>query len=130
MPSVDVTAPSLPSLFAATSLTSSKINVGWEPSGDASGVAGYSLYKNGSLYRILTPATVSLLEDGLDSTLSYAYKVQAFDYSGNTSAFTTTATTGLALSPLVFKSDFEADAADSTADIAGWAQQRPKCSKL
>ena len=89
MPSVDVTAPSLPSLFAATSLTSSKINVGWEASTDAcSGVAGYSLYKNGSLYRILTPATASLLEDGLDSTSSYAYKVQAFDYSGNTSALT------------------------------------------
>ena len=125
MPLVDVTAPSLPPLFAATSLTSSKANVGWEPSTDAgSGIAGYSLYKNGSLYRILTPATVSLLEDGLDSTLSYAYKVQAFDYSGNTSSFTTTATTGLALSPLVFKSDFEADAADSTADIAAWTQQR------
>ena len=66
----------------------------------ASGIAGYSLYKNGSLYRILTPATNSVLEDGLDSTLSYAYKVQAFDYSGNTSAFTTTATTGLASHPL------------------------------
>ena len=40
---VDVTAPSLPALFAATSLTSSKVNVGWESSTDAgSGIAGYS----------------------------------------------------------------------------------------
>ena len=124
------TVPAVPNMFATTSLTNAKINIGWEPSTDATPVAGYSVYKNGALYRILQPSVTTLLEDGLDSTQTYSYKVQAFEHSGNQSSFTTNIATSLVSSPVIFKTDFETDLADSTASITGWSQQRPSVPSI
>jgi chitinase len=83
----DTTAPSVPAGLATTSVTSSSINLSWNASTDnagGSGVAGYDVYRNGTL--VGSPAGTSFSSTGLAASTSYTFRVRARDNAGNASA--------------------------------------------
>jgi hypothetical protein len=89
---IDTVAPTPPADFHVVSRTKSNmITLGWTPSYDAVGVAGYRLYRNGSWQGTLYQAGVDLLGpvmyDRLGGRIKTAvtYELIAFDAAGNDS---------------------------------------------
>ena len=81
----DTTPPTVPTGLFASGVTSSSISLAWTPSTDPdSAVAGYNVYRNGTM--VGTPTSASYTDTGLTSGTLYAYTVSAYDPSGNTSA--------------------------------------------
>jgi chitodextrinase len=80
----DTTPPSVPTGLTATAVSSSQINLSWQPSTDNVGVTGYNVYRGGS--KIGTSTTTSYSDGGLTASTSYTYTVAAYDAAGNTSA--------------------------------------------
>ena len=82
----DSIAPSAPiHLWAVPSTSAARVYLGWDAATDNVAVAGYRIYRNGTLV-----STVTALEWTDDSGLPYAttfeYRVVAFDAAGNVSA--------------------------------------------
>ncbi|KAF1706594.1 chitinase [Pseudoxanthomonas sacheonensis] len=85
--SPDTTAPSVPAGLAAPSVTSSSVNLTWTASTDnagGSGVAGYDVYRNGSL--VGSSTSPGYTDSGLSAATAYTYRVRARDNAGNASA--------------------------------------------
>ncbi|GAA5078043.1 glycosyl hydrolase family 18 protein [Lysobacter panacisoli] len=79
-PPTDTTPPSIPTGLGATALSSSSIALSWNASTDnagGTGVAGYDVYRNGSL--IASPTTTSYTNNGLAANTTYSYTVRARD---------------------------------------------------
>ncbi|MFC3550979.1 glycosyl hydrolase family 18 protein [Lysobacter cavernae] len=79
-PPTDTTPPSVPSGLAATALSSSSIALSWNASTDntgGTGVAGYDVYRNGSL--IASPTGTSYTNNSLAASTTYSYTVRARD---------------------------------------------------
>jgi uncharacterized repeat protein (TIGR03806 family) len=89
MVSVDTTAPSIPAMLRATSVTATQIDLAWDASTDTggSGMAGYRVYRDDDLVSGtgLVAATV-YASVGLAAGKSYAFTVRAVDGAGNVSA--------------------------------------------
>jgi glucose/arabinose dehydrogenase/PKD repeat protein/fibronectin type 3 domain-containing protein len=82
----DTTPPSAPADLAAQVVSSTQITLSWRQSDDNVGVAGYRIYRDGSL---LKTSTVTPVQDsGLTPETTYRYTVSAFDAAGNESAQT------------------------------------------
>jgi chitodextrinase len=81
---VDSAPPSAPTLFAATGATATSISVAWSPATDDTGVAGYGLYKGGTLNG--TTGSASYTFTGLTCGTTYTLAVDAYDAAGNRSA--------------------------------------------
>jgi chitodextrinase len=80
----DTTPPISPDNLIAKVLTSTSIELTWQASTDASGIAYYEILRDGI---ILSTATgTSLADSGLDPGATYHYRVRAVDSAGNTSA--------------------------------------------
>ncbi|WP_434213128.1 glycosyl hydrolase family 18 protein [[Pseudomonas] boreopolis] len=84
--STDTTAPSVPTGLVSTSQTSASITLAWSASTDAggSGLAGYNVYRNGTL--VGSPTTPSYTDSALQPDTAYTYTVRARDNAGNVSA--------------------------------------------
>ncbi|MBD8524591.1 glycosyl hydrolase family 18 protein [Pseudomarimonas arenosa] len=83
----DTTPPTVPGNLRSTGKTSSSVSLAWNASSDSgSGVAGYDVYRNGSL--VGSPAATSYTDGGLQASTSYSYRVRARDNAGNASAQT------------------------------------------
>lgn len=80
----DTAAPSVPSGVSAAALSPSRVALSWQPSTDDVGVAGYRVYRNGSL--IGSSATTTFTDATAAPATSYAYTVSATDAAGNASA--------------------------------------------
>ena len=80
----DRLAPSTPSGLSGNAVSPSQIDLGWTASTDDVGVAGYRVYRNGSLLSTLGDVTV-FQDDGVTASTTYSYTVQAFDAAGNAS---------------------------------------------
>lgn len=80
----DTQAPSVPSGLNAAAASSSQINLSWSASTDNVGVAGYKLYRAGSL--IAQTSSTSYSNTGLSASTQYCYNVAAYDSAGNTSS--------------------------------------------
>ncbi|HZV22456.1 MAG TPA: glycosyl hydrolase family 18 protein, partial [Luteimonas sp.] len=83
----DTVAPSVPTGLAAVGRTSSSIALAWTASTDntgGSGVAGYDVYRNGTLAGSTT--ATSYTDAGLQAATGYSYAVRARDKAGNASA--------------------------------------------
>ena len=79
----DITPPTVPAGLMTTSVTSDAISLSWDPSTDDVEVAGYRVYRSGTLIELVaepafTDATVSL-------DVSNTYTVSAIDAAGNES---------------------------------------------
>ncbi|MBI2932862.1 MAG: fibronectin type III domain-containing protein, partial [Planctomycetes bacterium] len=108
----DVTAPPVPTGFAATAVDTTIIDVSWTApvDQDGSGIAGYKLQRStsssGPFSQIVdTPATI-YSDTGRTPGTTYYYKVCAYDNAGNQGLFTsavqsTTPTSHTVSTPLV-----------------------------
>ena len=86
-PPTDTTPPSVPSGLTSPAQTSSSISIQWNAATDnagGSGVAGYDVYRNGSL--VASPTTTSHTSSGLNANTQYTFRVRARDNAGNASA--------------------------------------------
>lgn len=80
----DTTAPTAPAGLTAAAVSSSQINLAWNPSTDNVGVSGYRVYRNG--LQVGTTTVTSYSNTGLTAGTVYSYSVSAFDAAGNASA--------------------------------------------
>lgn len=83
----DSIAPSVPENLFASSVTSNSIALGWNPSTDDSGIAGYKVYLSGQLLETVSLNNFSHI--GLAVGGTYTYTVSAFDIYNNESAQST-----------------------------------------
>ncbi len=78
---LDVTPPSAPSGLAATAVSSTQIDLGWNAASDPeSGIQGYNVYRNG--VRVATALTTSFSDPGRTPNTSYSYTVTAVNGAG------------------------------------------------
>ncbi|MFC1521355.1 fibronectin type III domain-containing protein [Elusimicrobiota bacterium] len=82
----DTTAPSIPQGLASSSITLTTIRLVWSLSPE-SDTAGYTLYRDDT--KIITISSSTYLDTGLVSSTTYAYSIEAFDWTGNVSAKST-----------------------------------------
>lgn len=92
-PSVDTTAPSVPTGLTAVS-TSSQVSLSWNASTDNVGVTGYRIYRcQGSgctpSAQLTTATGISYTDTGLTASTTYVYSISAYDAAGNVSDKTT-----------------------------------------
>ncbi|MBR7837086.1 fibronectin type III domain-containing protein [Actinospica durhamensis] len=80
----DTTAPSAPANLAGSNVTGDSATLSWTQSSDDTGVAGYHVYRNGTLVGSTTFANYTDIE--LAGATAYQYTVKAYDPSGNVSA--------------------------------------------
>ena len=80
---VDTEAPSAPTSLISNNVTQTEVDLSWTASTDNIGVAGYQLFKNGSL--LTTTTSTSYHVTGLTAGTSYSFYVNAVDAAGNTS---------------------------------------------
>jgi len=79
----DVTPPTVPTGLTLQSATVTSISFRWSPSTDNVGVAGYYIYRDGSM--VGTSATSSYTDTSLNNGTAYTYEVSAYDAAGNVS---------------------------------------------
>ncbi len=83
----DTSPPSVPGGLASPSRTATTVNLAWNAATDnsgGSGVAGYDVYRNGSL--VGSPSATQYTDGGLTASTAYTYTVRARDNAGNASA--------------------------------------------
>ena len=83
-PAADTSAPSQPGELSVSRSTQTRITLSWSASTDNVGVAGYGLYKDGTLVASPTKETRATV-DGLECGNSYTVAVDAYDAAGNRS---------------------------------------------
>jgi len=86
----DATPPAAPTNLAANAVSPSEVDLSWTASTDNVGVAGYRIYRNGSL--VGSSTTTAYADTGLQAGTSYSYYTIAFDAAGNVSTASNTAT--------------------------------------
>jgi fibronectin type 3 domain-containing protein len=83
LPSPDTTVPQVPSAPSIGQFGQNLVQVLWNPTTDNVGVAGYSLFRNGTLLN--TSSQVNFTDNSVSPSTTYSYQVQAFDAAGNLS---------------------------------------------
>ncbi len=96
-PPADTTAPTVPGSFAVSGTTAGSISVSWTASNDATGVTGYTNYRDGTNAGSTTGTTY--LYSGLACGTSYALAVDASDAAGNRSAKSSLTASTVACTP-------------------------------
>jgi hypothetical protein len=84
---LDATPPSAPTAFVQTGASTTTIATSWTASTDDNAVAGYHVFRAGTL--VGTPTGTSYTFTGLTCGTTYPLAVEAFDAVGNVSAQTT-----------------------------------------
>jgi chitodextrinase len=82
---LDTIPPTIPAELTATAVSSTKINLRWNPPAGSggSGVAGYNVYQAGARIGSTLGTTYSVT--GLAANIQYCYTVAAYDKGGNSS---------------------------------------------
>jgi chitodextrinase len=83
----DTQPPSTPQNLRVTDATTSSVSFAWDASTDDRGVAGYGLYRDGSLSGNTTATTATIT--GIPCGHSFGFGVNAADASGNRSSIAT-----------------------------------------
>lgn len=122
--SVD-TPPTTPNNLRALPASSTEIVIVWEASIDDKGVAGYNIYRNGTL--LATSPYPVFTDTGLSSNTNYSYEVEAIDGRAQTSSLTS-ATAPLTLNspdtiPPPSATGLSATATDDDIQL-GWTQSQ------
>jgi fibronectin type 3 domain-containing protein len=81
---VDNTAPTAPANVTTSNVTGDETTLSWTQSNDDTGVAGYDIYRNGTLVGTTTFTDYTDIE--LAGSTAYQYTVKAYDPAGNLSA--------------------------------------------
>ena len=85
---VDTQAPTVPTNLSSSNITSSSVSLSWSASTDNIGVAGYDVYRNGSL--LTTTTSTSYNVTVLSASTTYTFYVKAKDAAGNVSSASST----------------------------------------
>jgi chitodextrinase len=80
----DTTAPSAPATFSAVAVSAFSVALAWSASTDDVGVAGYRIFRDGTL--VATTTGTAYDDAGLAAGTTYRYTVSAFDAAGNIGA--------------------------------------------
>ena len=88
---VETSPPTTPTGLSATAADALTINLSWTASTDNTGVAGYQIYRNGTLVQTIFGSATTFTDGQLNPSTSYTYSVAAFDAAGNISSNSTTA---------------------------------------
>ena len=82
----DAKAPSVPQGLQSSNVTANSLTLTWSASTDTggSGLAGYRVFRNGTL--VATVTTTSFTNTGLTANTTYRYRVAAIDNAGNQSS--------------------------------------------
>lgn len=123
----DTQPPSAPANLAATSVSSTQVNLTWTASTDNLGVTGYRLERQvtgGTFTQIATPVGTAYTDTGLAPSTSFFYRVRAVDGAGNLSAYSNLAGTTTPAQPpsgsqLAAAYAFSEGAGTTTADVSG-----------
>ncbi|SEL16229.1 chitinase [Stigmatella aurantiaca] len=84
----DTQAPSAPSNLTSPSKTATSVSLAWGASNDNVGVAGYDVYRNGSLAG--STGSTSFTVSNLTASTAYSFSIKAKDAAGNVSAASNT----------------------------------------
>jgi chitodextrinase len=79
----DEQPPSTPQGLTANPVSSTQINLSWDPSTDNSAVAGYRVYRDG--FEAGSISDTYFMDTELSPAAEYQYRVSAFDAAGNES---------------------------------------------
>jgi YD repeat-containing protein len=94
-PLPDTAPPTAPQSLNGTAVSSNQVDLNWGASTDTggSGLAGYRLYRDGTLIANIGPVTFPAYSDTTTSGMqTYNYVVYAYDNAGNTSGASNTRT--------------------------------------
>jgi chitodextrinase len=83
-PTADTVPPTVPGALRVSTANATSVSVGWSPSTDNTGVAGYGKYRGSSLVGTTTQTNTSFT--GLTCGNAYQVGVDAYDTAGNRSA--------------------------------------------
>jgi Ca2+-binding RTX toxin-like protein len=83
---LDTEPPSPPANLHMTNVTSTQVDLAWNPSNDNVGVTGYEVHRDGALLASIGDET-SYTDGAVASSTTYEYKVRARDSADNVSAF-------------------------------------------
>jgi peptidoglycan hydrolase-like protein with peptidoglycan-binding domain len=86
----DIESPSTPAYLTINDLSSTQIYLSWSDANDNVGVAGFKLYRNGSLLNLSHSSSLCwgscyYTDTGLSAETSYSYTIAAYDAAGNLS---------------------------------------------
>jgi hypothetical protein len=81
--SVDLESPTVPADVAAAAPSAERVNVTWSHATDNVGVAGYTIYRDGSPIAKVSGATNAFADTTVSGGTAYSYTVDAFDAVGN-----------------------------------------------
>src|SRR5436190_9837121 len=83
-PATPPVPPSTPTGLAATSVASTRVALSWSPSSGS--VAGYTVYRDGSVIGTTGPDTTTFLDPNVTRANTYTYSADAFDLANDHSA--------------------------------------------
>ncbi|TXH67187.1 MAG: alpha-amylase [Lysobacteraceae bacterium] len=81
---VDTTPPVFQGTLSATNLSDRAVSITWQPATDNVRVAGYQIFRNGTL--VGSGSGTQFNDSGLTPSTTYSYQVLAFDAAGNQSS--------------------------------------------
>ncbi|MDP9328911.1 MAG: metallophosphoesterase [Actinomycetota bacterium] len=80
---VDQQAPSTPTNLRTTFVARREVDLDWRPSSDDVGVAGYTIYRDGSPLTTVPTSRSAYRDTAVQPATTYLYAVDAFDLAGN-----------------------------------------------
>ena len=115
----DLAAPTVPAGLSVAAVTDSTVALSWNAASDNFQVAGYRIYRDGSLRQSVAGA--GFTDTGLSVQTTYSYRVSAYDGVGNESALSNqvTATTAGGINLLLNANPgFETES--PAGEVSGW----------
>jgi chitodextrinase len=88
----DTEAPSAPTNLTGIAASPTQVDLSWTASTDNVGVAGYEVYRDGSLLATTTGTGTGYSDTSASPSSTHTYRVRALDAAGNHSGFSNTAT--------------------------------------
>jgi hypothetical protein len=88
----DTTPPSPPTNLMATANPAMRVDLTWSPATDDTGVAGYTIFRDGQALATVNGATPRFSDTDVTFLTPYTYTVEAFDPAGNRSGRSNTVT--------------------------------------
>src|SRR5437762_2119802 len=120
---LDTQAPSIPTNLAASAITPTTLTLSWNAATDNVAVAGYRVYRNGTL--AASPSGTSASITGLLASVLYSFTVSAVDAAGNASALSAplSVTTLPLLPPPPYDPQVQWQTGMETGDLGAWSEK-------
>jgi uncharacterized repeat protein (TIGR01451 family) len=117
----DLKPPTAPANLAATAHSGLRVDLGWSGSSDDIAVAGYDVYRNGTLIGSTPGAATSYIDLTVSPRTGYTYAVKARDPAGNRSDSSNSVSL---TTPAIFADDFESGGLAKWTSINGLTTQQ------